>query len=94
MPTLKEKLMPGCFHKSTDVDDGIPRAFLCKGCHDKVTPENGTPNQRELRKKSNESMIEQGEKMRRKATSQTTGGKKPIGIGAVVCIKVDKVDRG
>ena len=32
--------------------------------------------------------------MRRTATSQTAGGKKPIGIGTVVCIKVDKVDRG
>ncbi len=37
------KVMPGCFHESTGVDDGIPRAFLCKGCYDKVAPEDGTP---------------------------------------------------
>jgi hypothetical protein len=51
-----------CYHSSIDIDDGIPKAFLCKGCYDKVAPEDGTPNQRELRKKSKESMIEQGEK--------------------------------
>jgi hypothetical protein len=39
-------------------------------------------------------MIEQGERMRRIATSQTTGDKKPIVVGTAVCIKVDKVDRG
>jgi hypothetical protein len=68
------KVMPGCFPKTTDADDGIPHTFLCKGCYDKAAPEDGTPNQRELRKKSKESMIEQGEKMRRTASSQTTGG--------------------
>jgi hypothetical protein len=87
--------MPGCFHAaSTDVEDGIPRAFLYKGCYDKVAPEDGTPNQREMRKKSKESMIEQEEKMRRTAASETTGGKKAIGVGTVVHIKVVKVDRG
>jgi hypothetical protein len=39
-------------------------------------------------------MIEQGEKMRMTATFHTTGGKKPIAVGTVVCIKVDRVDRG
>ncbi len=39
-------------------------------------------------------MIEQGEKMRRTATSQTTGGKKPIDVGTVICIKMSRVDRG
>ncbi len=87
-------MLSTCYHSSTDVDDGIPKAFPCKGCYDKVAPEDGTPNQRELRKKSKESMIEQGEKMRRTATAQTTGGKKPIDVGTVVCIKVDRVDRG
>jgi hypothetical protein len=88
------KVMPGCFHESTDVKDRIPRAFLCKGCYEKVAPEDGTPKRRELRKKSKESMIEQGEKMRRTATSQATGVRKPIGVGTVVRIKVDRVDRG
>ena len=77
-------MIASCYHKPTDVD----------GCYDKAAPEDGTPNQRELRKKSKESMIEQGEKMRRTATSQTTGVTKPIGVGTVVCIKVDRVDRG
>ncbi len=39
-------------------------------------------------------MIELGEKMRRTAKSQTSGGKKPIGLDTVVRIKVDKVYRG
>ncbi len=85
-----KKVMPRCFHDSTDVEDGIPRTFLCKGCYDKVAPEDGTPNLRELRKKSKKSMIEQGAKMRRIATSQTTGGKKPVGVGTAVCMR--KVD--
>jgi hypothetical protein len=38
-----------CYHISTDVDDGIPKAFLCKGCYDKVTPKDGTPGRSELR---------------------------------------------
>jgi hypothetical protein len=78
-------VISSCYHKSTDVG----------GCYDKATPEDGTPNQRELRKNSKESMIEQGEKMRRTATSQPSGGKKkPIAAGTVVHIKVDRVDRG
>jgi hypothetical protein len=42
-----------------------------------------------------ESMVEQGEKMRRTVTSQQSGGqKKPIAFGTVVCIKVGRADRG
>jgi hypothetical protein len=28
------KVIAGCYHKSTNVDDGIPKSFLCKGCYD------------------------------------------------------------
>jgi hypothetical protein len=44
-----KKVMVSCIYTSTDVDDGVPKAFLCKGCYDKVAPEDGTPGRSELR---------------------------------------------
>ncbi len=44
MPTLRKESYGKLLYVSTDVDDGIPKAFLCKGCYDKVAPEDGTPN--------------------------------------------------
>ncbi len=38
-----KKVLATCYHKSTDVDDSIPREFLCKRCYDKIAPESGTP---------------------------------------------------
>jgi hypothetical protein len=41
-----KKVLATFYHKSTDVDDGIPRASLCKGYYDKIAPEGGTPGRR------------------------------------------------
>jgi hypothetical protein len=59
MPTFRKEVLATCHHKSTDVDDGIPRAFLCKGCHDKIAPEGGTSGRSELRQNAKVAQIEQ-----------------------------------
>ena len=59
------KVLATCYHKSTDVEDGIPRAFLCKGCYDKIAPEGGTPGRSELRLNAKNAQVQQGERMRK-----------------------------
>jgi hypothetical protein len=45
----RKKVLATCYHNSTAIDDGVPRVFSCKGCYDKVAPEDGTPGRSELR---------------------------------------------
>jgi hypothetical protein len=88
--------MSTCYHISTDIDDGIPNAFLCKGCYDKVAPEGGTPGTSELRQNAKAAQIEQGDRMRKYAQdrSQCRNKGNNIEVGTVVWVKVDNVDRG
>ncbi len=78
--------MSTCYHISTDIDDGIPNAFLCKGCYDKVAPEGGTPGTSELRQNAKAAQIEQGDRMRKYAQdrSQCRNKGNNIEVGTVV----------
>ncbi len=84
------------YHNSTDIDDGISRAFLCKGRYDKVASKDGTPGRSELRRNAKATQVEQGESMRKYAQdrSQGTRNGNKITMGTVVQVKVDKLDRG
>jgi hypothetical protein len=90
------KVLATCYHQSTDVDDGIPTAFLCKSCYDKIAPESGTPGRSELRLKAKTAQVQQGERMRKYTQNRSQGTKNgnKIEVGTVVRVKVDKVDRG
>jgi hypothetical protein len=71
MPTLRKKVVASCYHNSTDVDDGLPRAFLCKRCYNKIAPEGGTPGRSELGQNVEAVQIEQGGRMRKYAQDRS-----------------------
>jgi len=69
--------------------------FLCRGCHAKLAPPEGTPGRSALRQQSKDAMVAQGERMRKYAQRRSNGNKSgPLEVGTVVRVKVDKVDRG
>ena len=59
------------YHNSTDIDDGISRAFLCKGRYDKVASKDGTPGRSELGQNVEAVQIEQGGRMRKYAQDRS-----------------------